>query len=87
MTIETPETREGAHGLLRRLSRTADADVLLPLARYLANGGHVHWRAAALAHQMDAEAFEDQNDRDLLAAIRCSLANGDDSGLRYLLNM
>lgn len=87
MTIETPETREGAHGLLRRLSRTADADVLLPIARYLANGGDVHWRAAALAHQMDADAFEDQGNRDLLAAIRCALVNDDDSGLRFLLNI
>ena len=87
MTINTPETREGAHGLLRRLSRTSDAETLLPLARYLLNGGDVHWRASALAHEMDIDAFEHQDERDLLAAIRCALANDDDSGLRFLLNM
>ena len=76
-------SRSNAHCILRGLM-SGKATYAEPLARYLLNGGDIHWRNAMRAvEELDPEreAFEDC--RELIAAIRCALANADASGLRY----
>ncbi len=80
---ERIETRIEAHGKLRGLVN-GEASYAEPLARYLLDGGLIHWRNAANAvDALDPERDEYEDCRDLVAAIRCALANADSSGLRY----
>tara|TARA_R100001443_G_scaffold16436_2_gene26482 strand:+ start:655 stop:948 length:294 start_codon:yes stop_codon:yes gene_type:complete len=79
--------RDRGHAVLRGLA-SGDAEYAEPLALYLAKGGDIHWRNAANAvARLDPERPEFEECRELVAAIRCTLANADNSGLLYLLNM
>ena len=76
-------TRVAGHGVLRGLVN-GDASYAEPLGRYLANDGPIHWRNAMRAvEELDPERPEFADCRELVAAIRCALANADRSGLHY----
>jgi hypothetical protein len=83
MNTEPIEYRSIAHCSLRGLcnGKTDEAE---RLGRYLAADGPIHWRNAMLAvEELDPDRPEFEDCRELVAAIRCALANADRSGLRY----
>ena len=83
MNILQNPTRDRAHAILRGLI-SGDIDYAEPLARYLLNGGDIHWKNASRAvDRLDPEREEFEDCRELISAIRCALANGDTSGLEY----
>ena len=83
LDILSNPNRVAAHGVLRGLI-SGDTTYAEPLARYLLDGGDIHWRNAMRAvEELDPERGAFQDCRELVAAIRCALANADTSGLRY----
>jgi len=86
MNTEPIEYRSIAHCSLRGLCN-GKADEAERLGRYLAADGPIHWRNAMLAvEELDPDRPEFEDCRELVAAIRCALANADRSGLRYFFD-